>query len=278
MSASTLLIDGKINPSLVPASVVPQQPTFQTLTITPPIGFDGLITINSESGTVELLKNDTDPTFAIENDNDRFITHNSTGAGTAVFGSVDAVGVVGLAAANNANVVAPIITLGKGSLANPDVNVLGSAGLGQVYDEKYNTPLKQAIAIPDIGAGLFTLNTTGNVGQFIAPATGWFIFQTVFSLPDVAKNTIVDNNGLIEWFVEAVPGGEVLGGSMTVLGSTLNVKASAPAVTAPIDYTFQNFCYLTDGTQYEYTIQAFAGATPDGTWALPTIVRVIQAC
>jgi hypothetical protein len=105
-----------------------------------------------------------------------------------------------------------------------------------------------------------------------------YIFQTIFSVPGTIKSAIIDNNGLIEWYVSA-GSSEILGGSQTVVGSTLiSPLTVSGGLVAPIDWTYTNFCYLTAGTEYTYNITAFPGTTPDGEWELPTIVRVIPAC
>jgi len=261
MSANILLKDGLIDPALVPASVIPANPVFESVAVVPPAGEVGYLSIENPAGEVLAIQKNADGSAQIFNE-----------MNTAL------VPIISFGTAPDPNPTVLNITFGNSGIA-PGLYLNGNSGNGEVYDSIYNPVLQEQQALGGIGNTFFNTTTTLTTGTFTAPRTGMYVFQTTFSAPDVAKNTIIDNNGLIEWYVEGPTGyGEIVGGSMTVLGSTLNVKASAPLVAAPIDWSFTNFCYLDANIQYSYKIQAFAGATPAGTWAMPTLVSVIAAC
>lgn len=262
MSANVLLVNGKLNPSYLPAGIVPENPVFESVAIVPPGGSVGYLSVENPAGDAFAIQKNLDGSV--------FMYQTPAGGTANVVLSVDNTG-------NEIILNGGLIQLGDPTDATPNVEILGSAGTGNVYDSKYNQAIKQDQALT--GLGSFTLTSApASTGTFTPAITGTYIFQTIFSIPNVNKSTVIDNNGLIEWYVFDA-GGEIIGGSMTVLGSTMNAPNSVSGVVAPIDWTYTNICYLTAGTEYTYVIGAFAGdPTPDGTWSVFTSVRVIQAC
>ncbi len=260
MSAN-LLLDGtgKISGQFLPPT--DPNPVFESVAIVPPAGDVGYLSVENPSGSAFAIQKNADGTAIIQNQMNTAIVPMIT------FNTVP-----------SPNPTVLNITLGNDSIA-PNLFLNGNSGIGEVYDSLYNPVLQEQQALAGIGNTPFFTTTALTQGTIVPPKTGFYIFQTVFSTLDVAKTTCIDNNGLIEWFVQGPAGyGEMLGGSMTVKGSTLDVPSSAPPVTAPIDWTFTNFCWLDAGVTFTYKIQAFAGATPDGTWNIPTNVSVIYAC
>ena len=262
MSASILLVDGKINPSLIPASVIPENPVFESVAVVPPAGEVGYLSVENPTGEAFAIQKNANGSAQLLNE-----------MNTAL------VPMITFATAPDPNPTALNITLGNNTIA-PNLFLNGNSGVGEVYDSVYNPVLQEQQALTGIGNTPFFTTTTLKQGTIVPPRTGMYIFQTVFSTLDVAKNTCIDTNGLIEWFVSGPTGyGEQLGGSMTVLGSTLTVPSTASPVAQPIDWSFTNFCFLDAGITYTYNIQAFAGTpTADGTWNIPTNVSVIYAC
>jgi hypothetical protein len=261
MSANNLLVNGKLNASYLPAGIVPENPVFESVAVVPPAGEVGYLSVENPTGEAFAIQKNANGSAQLLNE-----------MNTAL------VPMITFATAPDPNPTALNITLGNNGIA-PNLFLDGNSGVGEVYDSVYNPVLQQQQALTGIGNAPFFLTTTLKQGTIVPPKSGIYIFQTILSTTDVSKASCIDDNGLIEWFVQGPTGfGETLGGSMTVLGSTLDVPASATPVAEPIDWSFTNFCFLTAGITYTYNIQAFAGATPNGTWNIPTNVSVIYAC
>ncbi len=60
MSANILLKDGLIDPALVPASVIPANPVFESVAVVPPAGEVGYLSIENPAGEVLAIQKNAD--------------------------------------------------------------------------------------------------------------------------------------------------------------------------------------------------------------------------
>lgn len=276
MSANILLKDGLIDPAFIPASVVPANPVFESLAIVPASGNPGYLSVENDAGNY----------FAIQKDDDGSIhLIQKTGAST----SVDIL----TAADAGASVVinAPLVNLGIASDATPTVQVLGSAGLGQVYDTRYN-PISQPFQNPvGVFANWTEALTTPNAPD--APNTVSFDFtpfrsglyalvNTLGIIAGAALNTQIDPAGIVEGYVSVGAGGSgnFVAGSGFIWNGSLGARASDFATAIdPLEWTQTCLFYLTAGTTYHLLIKAYKNATAStGTFNLGCFGQIIQMC
>lgn len=244
MSANLLLIDGKIDPSLIPASVVPTNPIFESLTIIPPTGSGfGTIVITNRSGDEA-----TDGVLiskGVNNGDFRISQELGSGSYEAILMST----INGLNL-DTTTLRGPTVLLGNESSTTPLVKIVGENGgqvvSGQVYDTVYN-PVSRDFANV-FSAGFITLNGSLPVSQNFTPArTG------LHSL-----NICVQYNGLTTIGNDNI---EYAFSSLSEGNTTCGVikPADLPAYNASRNgiYNFSLMGYFTGGNSYTFTITAY---------------------
>ena len=232
MSANNLLVNGLINPALVPASAIPANPVFQSVAIAPDAGIPGVLSVENPTGSACQVIKELDGSVNIYQE-----------TAPNVYGSVFAVD----SGATFVTVRAPEVKLGIESDATPTVEVLGSAGLGQVYDERYNPVVRDYTPYPPLD--ISTIN-----GQQTVPITPTKtgLYNLCLSLSFINTSTI--GTGVIEWYL-LLSGGEVFGGSNTIVPSDFVLPSGSGGASGPLDWTYNQFVYLTAGSTYTFTIQ-----------------------
>lgn len=232
MSANNLLVNGQINPALIPASVIPTNPVFESVAIAPDAGIPGVLSVENPSGSAYQIVKELDGSVNIYQE-----------TAPNVFQAV----YVADSGATNVTVRAPNVALGIENDATPTVNVLGSAGLGQVYDTRYNPVVRNYTNYPPLDIS----TTAGQQTVTISPTkTG--LYNLCLSLSFINASTI--GTGVIEWYL-LLSGGEVFGGSNTIVPSDFVLPSGSGGASGPLDWTYNQFVYLTAGSTYTFTIQ-----------------------
>jgi hypothetical protein len=254
MSANTLLVNGKINPSLIPAGVVPENPVFQSVSINNTSGAD--------ASSLILSHPDADSQFIIQKDDAGvvdFIQLPSTGTGTTfitvngfanemVIGGVDNLQLNGETVVD---VVSPVVNLGDPDEASPLVQIIGDGATGRVFDDQFNQPYDPPINLLTGGTQIITGNTQIS-GNNITPNRSAMAFLSLqFSCaPGIA--TIGDAG--IEYYLDG-PGTTVAQNSWnTVLPAELAVPVVSPAI---YNFGYSHTVYLLKDAVYTLVIKPY---------------------
>lgn len=199
--------------------------------------------------------------------------------------------------------VATTVEIGANAQGPNRLYIAGLQGVGEVYDEVYNTPIKQTAIVNE----QTTLNsaapaTATRQFTFEAPKTGAYMLQIDINFFNVDTTPVisvpvfngVDQVGLfnqpggaIEWTLTTLPPqapGEVQFMSSTIPAAALIKQAQLSAVAEPMDFTISNVGFLLGGGQYNinlYAIKPNPAVSPAvaGDWNLSDVrVRLIQMC
>jgi hypothetical protein len=248
MSASILLKNGLIDPALVPASVVPENPVFQSV---------GINNTGADATVLVLSHPDADSQFILQKDDAGvidFIQLPLSGTGTTFLSvnglanemTIGGVDNLQLNGETLINVVSPVINLGDPADASPQVQIVGTGATGTVYDTVFNPVSRNFANI--FPAGFINLNASAPVSQNFVPArTG------LHSL-----NICVQYNGLTTIGNDNI---EYAFSSLSAGNTTCGVikPADLPAYNASRNgiYNFALMGYLTGGVSYTFTITAY---------------------
>lgn len=164
-----------------------------------------------------------------------------------------------------------------------DANLLyiaGPDGVGQVYDEKYNLPIKTTAVASSTGS----LPTAGGLGFVYTPdKTGAYMIQVNINIRNADS---IPLDGFIEWVMSAA-GAEVQYASSTVNSNQLikvvgmdEINGVPGGIAEPTDFSFSNLCFLTAGVATTFTITTARNSTVGGlSWAIQNYdARLIQMC
>ena len=254
MSANTLLINGKINPALIPASVVPEDPVFQSVGINNTSGADATVLVLSHP--------DADSQFILQKDDAGvidFIQLPLSGTGTTFLSvnglanemTIGGVDNLQLNGETLVNVVSPVVNLGDPATANPLVQIVGDGATGRVFDDQFNPPYGQPINLLTGGTQIITGNTQIS-GNNITPSRSAMAFLSLrFSCaPGIA--TIGDAG--IEYYLDG-PGTTVAQNSWnTVLPAELAVPVGSPPI---YNFGYSHTVYLLKNAVYTLVIKPY---------------------
>jgi len=254
MSASTLLVDGKIKASLIPAGVVPENPVFQSVGINNTSGADTTVLVLSHP--------DSEVQFILEKDGagmvsfiqlplsdpgTTFLSVNGL-ANEMTIGGVDNLRLNG---ETIVDVVSPVVNLGDPDEASPLVQIIGDGATGRVFDDQFNQPYDPPINLLTGGTQIITGNTQIS-GNNITPNRSAMAFLSLqFSCaPGIA--TIGDAG--IEYYLDG-PGTTVAQNSWnTVLPAELAVPVGSPAI---YNFGYSHTVYLLKDAVYTLVIKPY---------------------
>jgi hypothetical protein len=276
MSVRNILdANGKIQALYLPPVAVDPNPTFESVAIAPDAGVPGVLSIENPAGDA----------FQIVKGIDGF---------TRMFQDpVGATANLAMAFSDDGNSVvisAQSIELGDATDATPTVQIIGSAGLSQVYDKLYNPVLKLTeivVGDPIEWTQALVNNGTDNepvLIDFTPTTTGYYALVNTIAIdnaPDLTGQ--VDPTGIIEGYVSVSPGGGptevfVPGGNFIFNCSLAAQASSFGGATPPLEWTQTCMFKLTAGTQYNISISGLRNGTPGGVFNCPCFGELIQMC
>jgi hypothetical protein len=276
MSANTLLVNGQIRPGLIPASVIPANPVFKSVAIAPNAGVPGVLSIENPAGDAfQIVK-------GLDGYTRMFQVPAGETANLSMLFSDDG---------NSAVISAQTIELGDATDATPTVNVIGSTGLGQVYDTRYNPAVKVANG-PGPAPVEWTQNIENNGAgtnlvvdiDFTPTQTGYYsLVNTIAIISGTALNQQVDTAGIIEAYMSVSPSGGpttvyVPGGNLIWNCSLAVLPSSISGAVSPLEWTQTCLFKLTAGTQYNIYIAGLRNATPSGVFDCACFGELVQMC
>jgi hypothetical protein len=269
MSASTLLVDGKIRSSLLP----PTNPNLDVQSVS----IEAIPSSGGGSGDAILgLRNaDGDDAFIIKGGGGSLIIQQEAESVFAVSANNLAIEIgnttvqqLEIFSSTTLNIDCPVINLGNSTEADPLIQVVGTGATGRVYDDHFNPVNK---APEELGSGVISIAGGFNVETFPCPLTGLYNFNLSLTVDDAS---VIGTGCIVINATDGATGPIVPALSTTITPTSLVSSAGSGGASTPIYFNYSFLAYLTANDDYYFRI------IPVGSgWAgIDYTLNVVQMC